>query len=294
MNLYLIGSALATASLYMLSASGNAICIKGGNINLGGEGQIYAGGFITAVMLNLFANYNINFLFALLLSIISAALFSALLAGLSALLQLYKNASFLLTSYIISAFTIPLIDGLITGPFRSNTTNLIATAFISEKYRFTEILPPSTLSPFIFIAILICILAGLFIFKTNQGKKISIYGIAAEFSKYAGFSIKKIELSTALISGALNGITGFAAICGIYYSCHQGFYSGIGWNSLSVAIISKLNPFLIIPVSIFMSFAITLADNYALFHNFDFDVSGLIQGIIIFIIAITMRKGAKK
>lgn len=294
MNTYFIGSAFATASLYMVSATGNTICMKSGNINLGSEGQIYAGGFISAILLNFFAGCNFHPFFALFFSLFAASILSALIASFSVFLQQYRNASFLLTSFIVSSFIIPIIDGLIIGPFRSKSANLIATNFIIDSYCFPQILQPSTLSPFIFVAILLCILGGLFIFKTSYGNKINIYGIAPGFSKYAGFSTGKIELTSAVISGAMNGITGFAAICGIYYSCHQGFYSGIGWNALSVAMIAKLNPFLVIPVSVFLAFAITFADNYALFHNFDFDISGLIQGIIIFVIAITARKGVSK
>ena len=294
MNTYFIGTALATASLYMVSAAGNAICMKSGNINLGSEGQIYAGGFVCAILLNFFAGCSLHPLFALFFSLFAASVVSALIASLSVFLQQYRNASFLLTSFIVSSFTIPIIDGLIIGPFRSKSANLIATEFIIDRYCFPQILQPSTLSPFIFAAIGLCILSGFFIYKTTYGNKINIYGIAPGFSKYAGFSTHKIEFTSAIISGAMNGITGFAAICGIYYSCHQGFYNGIGWNALSVAMIAKLNPFLIIPVSVFLAFAITFADNYALFHNFDFDVSGLIQGIIIFVIAITARKGASK
>lgn len=298
MNTYFIGTALATASLYMVSATGNAICMKSGNINLGSEGQIYAGGFISALLLNFFARYNFTSAFAVFFALLSALLLSilvsAFISSISALLQHYRKASFLLTSFIVSAFIIPLIDGLVTGPFRSKDSNLLATDFIIENYRFPQILEPSTLSPFIFIAIALCLVGGLFIYKSNYGRKINIYGLAPDFSKYAGFSTGQIELTSAVISGAMNGITGFAAICGLYYSCHQGFYNGIGWNALSVAMIARLNPFLIIPVSIFLAFAINFADNFALFHNFDFDISGLIQGIIIFVIAITEKKGRKK
>ena len=298
MNTYFIGTALASASLYMVSATGNAICMKSGNINLGSEGQIYAGGFITAILLNFFASHNFTSVFTSSIALSTALIFSiivsALISSTSALLQQYRKASFLLTSFIVAAFIIPLIDGLITSPFRSKTANLIATDFIIEKYRFPQILEPSTLSPFIFFAVGLCILGGFFIYKSNYGQKINIYGIAPDFSKYAGFSTGQIELTSAIISGAMNGLTGFAAICGLYYSCHQGFYNGIGWNALSVAMIARLNPFFIIPVSVFLAFTITFADNFALFHNFDFDISGMIQGLIIFVIAITEKIGRKK
>ena len=53
----------------------------------------------------------------------------------------------------------------------------------------------------------------------------------------------------------------------------------------AVAMIARLNPFFVIPSSIFLATLTTAADQYALFHNFDFDISGLIQAVIIFVIA---------
>lgn len=286
MNLYNLGMILSTAALYMTAGTGIAICMKTGNINLGSEGQIYAGGFICAIFLDLLSKYNCPSAIAVPLGFLAAAIISGILSSISALLQKFRNASFLLTSFIVSAAIIPLIDGLITGPFKSKTSNLIATAFIAKNYRFTQLLPPSAFNGFFFVALFICVTGGLFIYKTQFGKQICIYGKAPDFAKYSGFSSEKIEISTALISGALNGVTGAAAICGTYYSCHGGFYAGMGWNALAVAMIAGLNPYLIIPSSLFFSYVIYTANQFALYHNFDFDISGLIQAIVIFAISI--------
>ena len=55
MNLYYIGSALNLSALYMIAGCGAALSIKSGELNLGGEGQIYLGGFISAVILGAIA-----------------------------------------------------------------------------------------------------------------------------------------------------------------------------------------------------------------------------------------------
>ena len=51
---YSLGIILALSALYMTAGTGNAICLKSGKFNLGGEGQIYAGGFVSAVILDAF------------------------------------------------------------------------------------------------------------------------------------------------------------------------------------------------------------------------------------------------
>ena len=48
---YYFGSMLNTAAFLMLAGTGASLSLKAGNMNLGGEGQIYTGGFVAALVL---------------------------------------------------------------------------------------------------------------------------------------------------------------------------------------------------------------------------------------------------
>ena len=61
MNVYYLGSALNLSALYMLAGSGAVISIKSGEFNLGGEGQIYLGGFVSAILLAGLDKAGLNF-----------------------------------------------------------------------------------------------------------------------------------------------------------------------------------------------------------------------------------------
>ena len=282
MNVYYLGSALNLSALYMIAGTGALISIKSGDFNLGGEGQIYLGGFVSAVIL---ANTNLPPFAAVLLALAAGIACSALLAALSAVFKILRNADFLFTSFIASAAIIPFIDGLISGPARSKTDNLLATAFIPEAVRLPSILEPSPLNASFIFAIALCAAAWFLLFRTGWGRQLCILGTSTEFSRFAGFACKKLTLSSALLSGALHGLTGAAAILGTYFTCHQGFYTGMGWNAFSAALIAGANPLALIPSSFLMGFMITNANRYALFHNFGFDMSGLLQAVILFGIA---------
>lgn len=282
MNVYYLGSALNLSSLYMLAGSGALISIKSGDFNLGGEGQIYLGGFISAIIL---ANCNLPAFFAVLLAVAAAFICSAILAGLSAVFKIFRNADFLFTSFIASAAIIPFLDGLISGSARSKTDNLLATPFIPEATRLSSILEPSPLNASFIIALALCAGLWFLINRSAWGRQICTLGISPEFSRFAGFACRKLSLSSALLSGGLHGLTGAAAILGTYFTCHQGFYSGMGWNAFSAALIAGANPLALIPSSFLMGFMTTYANRYALFHNFGFDISSLIQAVILFLIA---------
>ncbi len=282
MNVYYLGSALNLSSLYMLAGCGALISIKSGDFNLGGEGQIYLGGFISAIIL---ANCRLPVFFAILFAVAAAFICSAILAAFSAVFKIFRNADFLFTSFIASAAIIPFLDGLISGPARSKTDNLLATPFIPEAVRLPSILEPSPLNASFIIALIFCIGLWFLLNRTAWGRQICILGISPEFSRYAGFACRKLSIISAILSGGLHGLAGAAAILGTYFTCHQGFYSGMGWNAFSAALIAGTNPLALIPSSFLMGFMTTYANRYALFHNFGFDISSLIQAVILFMIA---------
>ena len=105
---YYFGLMLNTASMLMIAGCGAMVAIKGGSMNLGGEGQIYSGGLVAGLILSSDMNIHpfIQFLLALVLCVISGAF----IAGISALLKELRGAEVLLTSFLLSAAIIPLAD----------------------------------------------------------------------------------------------------------------------------------------------------------------------------------------
>ncbi|SEQ26602.1 nucleoside ABC transporter membrane protein [Treponema bryantii] len=291
MNIYYTGSALNLSALYMIAGSGALISMKSGDFNLGGEGQIYLGGFVSAIVLAKLAESGNPAMscFAVLTAVLAAFICTALMAGLSAVFKIFRNADFLFTSFIASAAMIPFIDGLVSGPFRSTTDNLLATPFIPEQVRLPSILPPSPLNASFILALAFCAAAWCLLNRTAWGRQLCILGTSPEFSRFAGFAGRRLSLSSALLSGGLHGLAGAAAIAGTYFTCHQGFYSGMGWNAFSAALIAGANPLLLIPSSIFMGFITTYSNKFALYHNFGFDISSMIQAVILFLIAFKPR-----
>ena len=97
---------------------------------------------------------------------------------------------------------------------------------------------------------------------------------------------------TALaLSGALHATTGFFAVTGCYYTCHKGFYMNMGWNALNVALLSGSNPLSVIPVSLLLAWIFTSASRVSLTQGFDFDIAGIVQGIILFSVSLTYIRG---
>lgn len=280
-NYYFLKTVLGLTAIYLICGIGNSITMKSGDMNLGGEGQIYAGGFITAIFLK--SVTSLPAFIALPLAFLLSGLTGTTLCLISCYLKKNKNISFLLSSFIVSSALIPILNGLVTGPFRTTQGTLLATPFINQSFRYSYIIN-------LIASILIAIGTYFFIKKTESGKEISFYGQAPEYALFMGINETKVLTISSVITGFLHGISGAMVVCGIHYTCHCNFSQGMGWNALAAAMIANASPILLIPSSLFMAFLITTADQFALFNNFNFDISTLIQAIIIIIVSFPFFK----
>ena len=282
---YSVGTMLNTASLFIFAACGMCFSFQAGCFNLGGEGQIYLSGFLTAVLLNMFSGISP----IILLPVVFVLVFCITgLTGLfCAVCKIFRNINELLTSFLFSCALIPIIDFLIVDHFRDEKKSLLATPYISGNLRLKSILPPSVLNFSFFIAIAVVFLFYVYLYRTKKGYITRICGKAEEFALYCGFSVNREKLKGMFISAGCHGITGFFAVTGTYFTCYSGFYAGMGWNALSVALMAGSNPMLVLPSALIMSYMLVAADQSVLLNGGSFDTANLIQAAIL--IAISVR-----
>ncbi|OJF77032.1 MAG: hypothetical protein BKP49_04025 [Treponema sp. CETP13] len=293
---YWFGSWLNTATLITIATLGASIALQSGNMNLGGESQIYLGGFITAISFNYFlhpqSTQSSSFI---ILLIVICVLFIVLFVGalvplLAAILKQWHNINEMITTFLFSAAIIPILNYAVTGPFRDSSQNLLATPEISDKVKLSHLLSVSDLNTSLYISIIVTILIAFILYKTRKGLQFRICGRAPEFAFAAGLNVKASSYTGMAISGALHAFTGFIAVIGTYYSCYQDFYVGLGWNALSAALIVHSNPLLAIPVSLLLAFIYTSSDAVMLTTGMSFNFEALIQGIILFIVSMHIVK----
>lgn len=292
-----LGNMLNTAGLLTLAATGSAIALKSGSFNLGGEAQIYAPGLITALILSACGGAAAGgasggtepgimagaAVFTLALS--AAVLTGALLAFVPALLKARLDISELLSSFLLSAALLPVLDYLVGGPLRDQSKNLLATAPIAAWFRLTPLARPSLFNISFFVAAGLAIAAGVFLRKTGPGYRLRMTGIAPDFARFAGFPANGISMAGMAASGAFHGLTGFFAITGTWYVCHQGLSGGMGWSALAAALIARQNPFAVIPSALLLAWLETATDNALLSTRFSFDATSIVQAVLLLVIS---------
>ncbi|MGM0432549.1 MAG: ABC transporter permease [Spirochaetota bacterium] len=280
-NTYYFGNMLNRAVPLMFGGLGIVIAMKSSNLNLGGEGQIYLGAFVTTIAAIALAPLKI---IGLVLALILGAICAGAVAALSGALKYKWNTSELITSFLMANVLVLVINYLVTGPFVDPNTNLLATRKVPQGFRLPGILPPSNLNVSLVFALVAVVLVFVYLYKTKGGYELRMFGMNPRFALYGGISRAKNTIYPMFLSGALYGIGGGMAIIGTYYSCVKEFSAGMGWNGLAVALIAKNRPFAVIPAAIFFAYIESGAKNAMLHSDVTAELAMIVQAVVFLLV----------
>ncbi|MFP4432073.1 MAG: ABC transporter permease [Spirochaetaceae bacterium] len=284
-NRFYFGSMVATASILLLGGLGIAVSFRGGSFNLGGEGQVYLPGLLTVVVL-LWMPPGLGWI-GTLTALGIAFVAGAAMAGISGLLRWSLNVPEIISSYLLSAASIPLVDYLIVSVMRDTGSNLLTTRAIPESFRFGPLLPPSSLSGGLFVSLLI-FAAALFWYRRSTGAyRLRLVGDAPEFARYGGLRVGAYRTLAIAISGGLYGLSGGLLVTGLRGSAIVGFGTGFGWNGIAVALIAALSPVAVPIGALVLAFLDTAARAVSVSSRVPSQVVTVIQAVIL--LAVTVR-----
>jgi len=281
-NVYSFGNMLNAATPLIFGALGITVAMKTGSFNLGGEGQIYLGAFVSAAVALAMLNYQIFQLGVITgITAVSAGVFaSGALAAISGFCKARWNTNELITSFLMSSAVIPVVNYFVTGPFLDPQTSLLSTKKIPVNLRLPLVLKPSNLNVSIFIAIIAVLLVSVFLVKTKTGYEFRMAGKNEIFARYGGINTKLNTVLAMAVSGGFHGLAGAMLVFGTYHAVIKEFSAGLGWNSLAVALIAGFSPSIIILASIFFAWIGAGARIAMQNTGLTFETSFIVQSVI--------------
>ncbi len=281
-NRYYFGNMLNASIPLIFTGLGIAVAFKSSVFNLGGEGQVYASAMVATALL--LALPNVNGFVGVTLGILIAMLVGGILAGLSGYFKMKWGTDELISSYLISAAVILIVNYFITGPLNDPTNSLLTTKMIGKQYFLLKIFPPSKLDISLLFAIVIAVGVFFFMYKTHWGYEMRICGLNREFARYGGINTAKYLVLPMVISGALHGLAGSLTILGTYHRCIKTFSFGMGWNGIAVALIAKNNPLAVIPAALFFAYIDAGAKAAMIHSDITYEIVSIVQAVIFFLI----------
>ena len=277
------GNLLNEALLLTLTGLAASLAFAAGAFNLGGEGQIYTGGL--AAMAAALVLPPVLGPLGLASALAAGTVAGALLGALSGWLKVRFDADEMITTFLLSAGTVPVVDAVMTSPWLGSPGNLlIQSKPVPETFWLPGLLAPSNLHIGVLAAVPLVLVFGVLVNHTPWGYRLRLMGKNRDFARYAGIPTGLYALVPLGLSGALHGLAGGLGVLGTQHALVQGFSAGWGWNGIAVALIARTNPWAVLPASALLAFLDQSSRAVVLQGQFPFQLSALFQAAILFFI----------
>ncbi len=236
---------LVRTTSFLLIAVGLAFALRARVFNIGAEGQ-YIMGAIVGTWVALTLQDHLPPALTITISLIMAIIVGGLWAGFAGYLKATLGINEIVLTVIMNWLAFKLLQWLLRGPLKNPLSEMWPMS-PPVKAKIPVILPGTRLHLGFILAILIAIGGYFLMFKTNYGFKLRVVGVNPNAAKYAGYDVKKIIISSMVLSGGLAGLAGAIEILAVYHFLYEGISIGLGYTSIIVALVGKLHPLAIIP-----------------------------------------------
>ncbi len=216
-----------------------AIPLRGGMINLGGDGQMVIGGLVAALIPLYLPGPG---WLLIIIAILAAMIASGLYATIAAWGETRHGIPMLISSLLLSYPAIGICSYIVGFPLRDVTTGLAQTAMIPDAVRLPTISGPLNVGLLIMAAV--AILVVLFDRFTVGGYELRMRGLNARFAGYGGVGLARQMTGVMFASGAIAGLVGALIVLGSQFRFQDGalLSPGYTWSGLMAALLAGGEP----------------------------------------------------
>lgn len=277
-----IGNIVEAAAPLMFTALAVIMIFGAGQFSMITEGSFFIGtlgAMIIAISCPLPAG--IHPIVALLVAGAMGAAVAAIPAILKVKWQVSEVVTSLMLNYIVQFFAIYMLSYF----FRETNSSSVASRPFLETAMFPTLVKGTRIHFGIVLAIILCILIYLLMYRTTFGMKLRITGDNTAFANYAGIKVTSIMVLAQVIAGAVAGIGGAAELLGMYNRFKWTATPGYGWTGIAVALLARNNPLMVPIAALFIGYLNVGANIMARNSDVSSEVVDIIQGVIILMIA---------
>lgn len=252
-----LAETLVKATPLLLVALGICISFRADVINIGGDGQMIIGAILGTWIGLVFVDMPgwVVITFALLGGFLGGAIWG----GIAGLLKAYFNVNEILSTVMMNAIAVQLMNFLLRGPMidplqAELASKIPQTARLLDAFHLPRLVP-TRLHLGALIAVALAILVYILLWRTTLGYRIRAVGQNPHASRYAGIKVQRYVVLALLLSGAFSGLAGAVQVYGVNYrmitdGSASGFTGAAGFNGIVAALFGQLHPILSIPASI--------------------------------------------
>jgi len=269
-----IGYTLFIATPLIFTGLAVAVAFRCGLLNIGAEGQLYVAAFATAwvgikfggTVVNVFGkeeNWSWVSLPAVLLvplCILTAIVAGGIWGAIPGILKAKFGSHEVINTIMLNFIAISLVGYFTQYYYKVPGDAILQTAPIGEAAhipRISQFIPGMAdfvpLSVAFLLAILMCFLVYIFLWKTKWGYELRAVGANPSAAEYGGISPKKQIIIAMTISGSLAGMVAVGEVLGNRYLYYHDFSGEVGFLGIAVALLGRNHPLGVFLAAIFFA-----------------------------------------
>ncbi|HVO41141.1 MAG TPA: ABC transporter permease [Aggregatilineales bacterium] len=290
----------------ILSGLAVAFAFKGGLFNIGAQGQLVVGALCSA-----WAGFAITGLPPVIhvpLALLAGMVGGMLWAMIPGLLKAYTGAHEVIVTIMLNYVASLLLEWAVAaaGPFRNGvatpppgplaacrtidmcalgkTPPILPSAYLPVLYQ-----PGGNATDTIHLGVLIAIVAALIImvvlYNTTFGFEVRMVGLNPSAARYSGINVKRLTVTTMMISGLLAGMAGAIQTQGVNHEFQINQSLTTGFDSIAVALLAGSSPVGIIPSAFLFGAMNAGASQMQLDSHVPVDLIQILQALILMFVA---------
>jgi simple sugar transport system permease protein len=284
-NWYGFGQVLYKATTLICTGLAVSIALRAGLFNIGGEGQLAAGGFAAAVM-GLALPAGTPGVLAIPLCIAAALAAGGLVGAIPGVMKARFGAHEVIVTIMLNFIVLAFLNWIVASHLHVSETLHTPDMQAGTVPRLMDWVSPfhgSAVNASLFIAIVAAAIAGWMLFRTRAGYELRAVGLQPDAAEYGGVRVGTVWIKAFLISGALAGLGGINYVLGYKHYYEEGFGAGAGFLGIAVALVGRNHPLGVI-IAAFL-FATLSQGGLAIHALVPKQMVEVLQGVVILAVA---------
>lgn len=276
---------LVKATPLILTGLACSIAFKMKLWNIGAEGQFLMGALgASVVVLVPIVPEDASRFVTIGAMLVGGMLFGALWGFIPGWLKARLNVNEIITSLMLNYIALALLNYFIFGVWSEGGFQMSRTfqrsAWLPRLSDLADQFPifrGLTTHFGLVFALAAAVIIWYILYRSLWGYEIRLIGDNPRAAEYAGIKITRNTVLVMMLSGALAGLGGMSEIGGVVHRLQASISPGYGFTGIIIAWLAKLNPLIVVPVSILFGGLILAGREIQ-----PAGVPRLIQGIILF------------
>ena len=235
---------LVRATPLILIGLGFALGLRAGALNIGAEGQFYAGAIGATWVGVMAAGWSAPL--AIGASWAAAMAAGALWILVPVVLRLRFGVLEVISTLLLNFVAEALVSLMVQGPLQEHTHVYPQSDPIATAARL-PLLPGTRLHLGFAVALLLAAVLWYVFGRTIWGFRLRAAGLGPRAALVSGrVDVPRLTAVALLWSGAIAGLAGGVEVGGVSYALYQNLSPGYGFTAIAVALLARLRPFWII------------------------------------------------